>query len=341
VEKAARFSDQERRELFRETGSVRGMSPAVVEKDFWVCWTLGRLFGDPELREHMVFKGGTSLSKVFGLIDRFSEDIDLVLDWRLLGYGERFASGYPEFTSRTQQDRFNMEVNRKAAAYIGGELLVRLNALLGRDSKVVCAINPDDPQTVNVTYPAAFSENYLRPEIWLEIGPLASFVPSSIQTITPYAAESFARLFENPSCEVVAIDAERTFWEKATILHQQSHRATVMPTGYSRHYYDLYKLAKSEVKTSAFEKLDLLSDVTAFKERFYPSTWARYDLARAGSFRLTPGAPHLAELERDYGRMAVMIYGGIPPFPAILETLRLLEAEINSLEQGSSRPPLL
>jgi hypothetical protein len=96
--------------------------------------------------------------------------------------------------------------------------------------------------------PASFSEAYLHPKVLLEIGPLASWVPSARHTIQPYAAEVFPKVFIEPACQVVAISAERTFWEKATILHQQAHRTGAMPSRYSRHYYDFYKLASSPVR---------------------------------------------------------------------------------------------
>jgi hypothetical protein len=100
------------------------MNPTIVEKDFWVCWILKQIFAEPALKDHMVFKGGTSLSKVYGLIDRFSEDIDLILDWRLLGYGTEHGSDpYKASTSKTQQSRYNQEMNTKAAGYIQGTLL--------------------------------------------------------------------------------------------------------------------------------------------------------------------------------------------------------------------------
>jgi len=88
MDKIAAGPASDRRDLFQESASRLGMNPAIVEKDFWVCWILKLLFAEPALKNQMVFKGGTSLSKVFGLIDRFSEDIDLVLDWRLLGYDQ-------------------------------------------------------------------------------------------------------------------------------------------------------------------------------------------------------------------------------------------------------------
>jgi len=122
----------DRRDLFTEAAGRLGMNPAIVEKDFWVCWILKRLFSEPELRGQMVFKGGTSLSKVYGLIDRFSEDIDLILDWRLLGYqADEVGSRESAVVSRTRQSRFNQEMNAKAAGYIRGTLLGQLNQLLG------------------------------------------------------------------------------------------------------------------------------------------------------------------------------------------------------------------
>jgi hypothetical protein len=118
----------DRRDLFRESASRLGMNPAIVEKDFWVRWMLKRLFAEPSIKDQMVFKGGTSLSKVYGLIDRFSEDIDLILDWRLLGYGtEEGSDPYQANVSKTKQSRYNQEMNARAAAYIRGTLLGQLN----------------------------------------------------------------------------------------------------------------------------------------------------------------------------------------------------------------------
>jgi hypothetical protein len=307
------------------------MSPAVIEKDFWVCWVLRQLFAEPGLKDRMVFKGGTTLSKVFGLIDRFSEDIDLVLDWQLLGYGAGLEDPFQEFDSISKRDRFNKAVNQKAAQYIAETLIHDLNRMVTRCPHVTAAVDGDDPHTVNVFYPASFSEDYLRPRVLLEIGPLASWVPSASHTIQPYAAEVFPEVFTEPACQVVAISAERTFWEKATILHQQAHRTGAMPSRYSRHYYDFYKLASSPVRASAIADLKLLRDVVAFKQRFYPCGWAKYENAVPGSLKLIPGEAHLAELRRDYRSMAVMIHGQIPDFDQIIDTIGLLEEQINQL----------
>jgi predicted nucleotidyltransferase component of viral defense system len=99
IEKIAAWREKDRNDLFRETGARRNMSPAIVEKDFWVCWTLGRLFASEDLRSKLMFKGGTSLSKVFGLIERFSEDIDLILDWNEVAKEDPYTE-----RSNTKQD---------------------------------------------------------------------------------------------------------------------------------------------------------------------------------------------------------------------------------------------
>lgn len=328
MNRIATLTAQQRQELFREAAINRGMSPAVMEKDFWVCWVLKQLFSDPELKR-LVFKGGTSLSKVFKVIDRFSEDIDLVLDWGLLGYGHGQEDPYQLFDSATKQDRFNKRVNAKAAEYLKATFVPRLNDLFSGLAGTSASIDRDDPHTVNVAYPAAFSERYLRPIVRLEIGPLVSWVPSATHTIQPYAAEVFPEQFQYPACPVVAIAAERTFWEKATILHKEAHRTSSTPLRHSRHYYDIYKLTNSSIRQAALADIRLLNDVVSFKRRFYPTPWARYDLATPRSFRLSPAPDRLPELRKDYREMEVMIFGEIPPFGAIMDAIGRLETEIN------------
>jgi hypothetical protein len=332
MDKVSRLSTSDRRDLFNEAASKRALAPIIIEKDFWVCQVLKILFQSP-LKESLVFKGGTSLSKVYGLIDRFSEDIDLVLDWKLFGYGEGAKDPMRNFDSNTRQDKFNKEINRSAAEYIQKTLQPQIDSLVREPAiGLTASLDPNDPHTINVHYPAAFKEVYIRPEVRLEIGPLASWIPSSAHVIRPYAFDVLPEIFTNPDCAVVAIAAERTFWEKATILHQEGYRPGQIPQRYSRHYYDLCKLAASNLRKEALARVDLLKDVVEFKRRFYPSKWARYDLAFPGSFKLLPSSDeNLKYLENDYHDMRVMVFGEIPPFEHILRFLADLEAEINAL----------
>lgn len=326
MDKVATLSTAERSELFAETAARRNMTPAIVEKDFWVTWALDRLFGHQELHRVLMFKGGTSLSKVFGLIERFSEDIDLILDWRILT-GED-----PEATrSKTKQQKLNEEINERAQDFIAGEMQRQVIECIGQVCR--CEVDGSDPHVLNVSYPGAFPDEYLRPKVRLEIGPLASWLPFDEYTIRPYAAESFPDIFSRAECRVKAIKAERTFWEKATILHHEAYRpeGSQQPPRNSRHYYDLAQMAASSVKETALAHLDLLTSVVDFKKRFYPRGWARYDLAKPGTLRLVPETHVLHAVTEDYRAMENMIYGECPDIETVMTCLKDLENEINCL----------
>lgn len=332
MDEFARLGSEQRRDVFADAAAELGLLPAIVEKDFWVCFVLQLLFTRLSLRGHFVFKGGTSLSKAYRLIQRFSEDIDLILDWQLLGYESQ--APLQAQSSKAQQDKFNKELNRRAGLFISEQLTPELAALLAEIGIGLSTGNdPADLHVINVIYPAAFPESYIRPVVRLEIGPLGSWVPSEYRSIRPYAADVFPHLFSGPDCTLRTISAERTFWEKATILHQEAHRTGVMPQRHSRHYYDLHQLALSPIRNRALQQMGLLRDVVQFKQHFYPSSWARYDLAIPGSFRLLPtSGPQAAALKKDYEDMAVMVFGDRPRFDSLLTVLGQLEADINSLK---------
>lgn len=301
------------------------ISPAIVEKDFWVCWVLGRLFEAPSLAPKILFKGGTSLSKVFGLIERFSEDIDLILDWR-----EVTEEDPQSKRSVTRQDAFNKKLLGRAHEYLRETFLPAVQELVGG----VCqAAIEENPEIVKVKYPAAFPGEYLRPEIQLEVGPLASWVPHAEYDIRPYAAEALPAVFSQPTCKVRAIKAERTFWEKVAILHHEAHRPenSTQPAGYSRHYYDVCRMAQTRVKLAAFADLDLFASVVAFKDKFYHRGWARYDLAKPGTMRLAPPDHVMRTVARDYDGMRQMIFGERPAFGDMMAQISELENEINAL----------
>ena len=190
----------------------------------------------------------------------------------------------------------------------------------------------NDPHCVNVKYPNAFDNAYIRPEVRLEIGPLSSWQPSREFTITPYVAQYFPKIFNQKNIRVKAIEGKRTFWEKATILHQEAHRPEdkLQPPRYSRHYYDLAMLAHSEIKTCALADRDLLKEVIDFKKKFYPVRWAHYETAVPGSFKLIPPERIKRLLLRDYREMQDMIFGKKISLSEIFETLKELEEQINN-----------
>lgn len=322
--KIANLSKDQRAELFSETATLMNTTNGIVEKDFWVVWTLSKIFEDERLNKILMFKGGTSLSKVFNLIGRFSEDIDLILDWRLVTK----ENPLKELTSKNKQVKFNEQINENAKLYIKDELLPIISEILSP----LCTCNiADDGFSINVKYPNAFNDTYLRPEILLEIGPLASWLPSDSFEILSFVAQKFSKLFEKPRCTVNTIVAKRTFWEKATILHHEANRPSdlVMPIRYSRHYYDLAMICQSRVKDEALADINLLKDVVEFKKKFYPRTWAKYEDAKKGTFNLLPPEFRLEALEKDYKAMQNMIFDKKIGFDEIIDILKNLEIEIN------------
>jgi len=327
MDKVASLTEEQRRKLFTETARKMNTIPAIIEKDFWVVWTLDKIFGDDRLNKILMFKGGTSLSKVFDLIGRFSEDIDLILDWREVT-GE---DPEEERDSKSKQVQFNVQVNEDAKTYISDVILPVVSTLLS--PLCTCRIDEEDAFNINITYPTSFNDPYLKPKILLEIGPLASWLPSDSFEISTYAAQKFPDVFERTSCKVNAIVAKRTFWEKATILHQESNRVQekVLPPRYSRHYYDLAIMAQSFVKDEALTDLDLLAQVVEFKKKFYPAAWAKFDDAKPGSLKLLPPEFRVSELAKDYKAMGHMIFYKQLSFEEIIETLKSLEDEINAM----------
>jgi hypothetical protein len=209
VRDMARRPEKDRGELFRATAQAMRVHEAIVEKDFWVCWILDYLFQDSPWKDRMAFKGGTSLSKAYGAVERFSEDVDLILEWQLLGYSEDEPW---EDRSPTKQDAFGKEANQRTAEFLARDFAPILSRDLkdraGTEIEVVA-----QGQDVLIQYPRAFSLGAIHPHIRLEIGPLAAWVPNEEKVIRPYAAERFPALFIQPYTTARTIMVERTFWE--------------------------------------------------------------------------------------------------------------------------------
>ena len=316
-----------------ETANRLGMSSIAIEKDLWVCFILHTIFSDPILKSIFHFKGGTSLSKAYGLIQRFSEDIDLILDWRELGFSENEPW---QARSTTAQGKFNRDANEKAALYIKSEILPALKSSIEKELNYDVDISNDDedPQTIVFRYPNIYESAYLSPSIRLEIGPLAAWAPTEKREIMPYILEAFPGVFQDFSISVDTVLPERTFWEKATVLHHEANRPpkSNMPARYARHYYDIYMMAGTSVKERAFNNIRLLEAVIEFKEKFYPRKWAEYKKAIPPSIKLVPPGFRIPYLQKDYENMREMLYGNIPTFGEILERIKHLEEEIHELQ---------
>ncbi|MGO9686518.1 MAG: nucleotidyl transferase AbiEii/AbiGii toxin family protein [Beijerinckiaceae bacterium] len=345
MDKVALLPTDDRAALFGETGAARGVANTILEKDFWVCWTLKRLF---ELQQEdaptLVFKGGTSLSKAFGAIRRFSEDVDLSLDRADLGYtGDRDPE--KDGTSKKQASKLIEQLVNDVERHIAEKLLPALREAIAQhlgepiNGEWSLEIDAEDRQTVNFHYPATLPPAeyegmaYITPRVKLELGARGDPWPTEEKVIRPYAAENYPDFFENPDCTVTVLSARRTFWEKATALHAEAHRPKDSPTPqyFSRHYYDIAMLLNTEDGKAAATDFKLLEQVAKHKAVFFRSGWASYDTARPGTLRLMPDDARIKDLRADYRDMAPMMFDENPlPFDDILARLQKLQDAINA-----------
>ncbi len=328
----AKLPVEDRKEVFQAVAGNMGLRPDIIEKDFWVCFMLNHLFHECKYREAFVFKGGTSLSKSYHVIKRFSEDIDIILDWRKLipendrPWDER---------SKTQQDKYNKLVNKNAAIFYREELVPTLNneleEILGVGNWI--AVDSEDEMVVNFFYPQVFEVDYIRDKVRLEIGPLAEWLPSHITTIESFVAERYPHLIEQKTADILTIDVERTFWEKLTILNKLAFfpENKPLPSRYARHLYDVYCMANSQVKESAFARKELLEKDIAFKQKFYYAKGAHYETATLAEISLVPAEYIMDDVKADYIAMKNMIYGEYPDFDDIIDCLKQLELEVHAL----------
>jgi Nucleotidyl transferase AbiEii toxin, Type IV TA system len=335
---SASLSDQK---LAYANASLTLRTEAVIlEKDFWVSWLLGVLFTLPEIAPHLIFKGGTSLSKVFGVIDRFSEDIDLCLVPDFVGAD---SAGFDALTSRVKRDAAIMDIQALCSAKAQTVLMPALDAALvsalgspAAGSWLRFEMDADAKSPIiYFAYPTTQGGgfDYLRREVKLELGTLTDQQPTGSYAIKPLLSDAFPQLFDDWACNVTALELERTFWEKATILHAEFHRpeGSTTPTRYARHYFDMAKLLGHANASSYLADKAQCQRVVDWKSRVFARSWARYDLAAHGTFRLVPPKQRQSDLAQDYATMRPMFMTEPPPFAELMRVLAQAEVTLNAL----------
>lgn len=335
-----KFLSKPREEItatLEETAARLNLMPHIVEKDFWVCWILKLLYSIPECAS-IIFKGGTSLSKAYGLIERFSEDVDLTIDKSTLeGIKDPSESGISgkELTRRIDALIETIE------HYISDKLLPLLNSTVRKalTSELNWKLEIDDKQTILFYYPQLLSdlsaESYIKPVIRLELGARGGILPKENKIIRPYIAEAFPRSFIQSDCSIPTLLAERTFWEKITILHSLYYRhqkGKRIGHRMSRHYYDIYMMDKKGITVSALDQKDLLKEVIKNNMVFFKDASSSYSTAKLGELRLKPSNEMLSELQQDYKEMEIMIIKNCPDFESIMFIIDKLETKLNNID---------
>lgn len=336
----------DRRDAFIATSRRLGTAEQNVEKDFWVCWTLDALFNRlPPGSPRLLFKGGTSLSKAFGLISRFSEDIDVTVFRDDLGEGAS-VEALEQLSGKKRKAKLDT-IKAACQDYITGPLQVEIANLL-RESLDRAQIAPGGPgieidqddadrQSLLIWYPSVTvpAGGYIRPAVKIESGAKSALDPHREVMIRPYVSEDVPGL-DFDVRNVTAVDAERTFWDKVVILHglrRWFDQRRVLRGGgqrVSRHYYDVHRLLEADLGVVALADEALGRDCVRHARMFFNSADLDLVSAEPGTFALMPSEEMMVELRRDYQAMSGMIFGAVPAFDAVMASVAALETGVNA-----------
>ena len=322
---------QEQKEILQTAATQLGRQAAVLEKDIWVCWVLQTLFSIPDAHP-IAFKGGTSLSKVYDIIDRFSEDVDITLDYR------HFCDEFDPFSpgvSKNKIRQFSDRLKGYVQAYANDVVVPALNAAISSLPSSSHDIRIDKTgEKIWFSYPSMVEnqDEYLKSEVLIELGGRNVIDPNEQHKIHPYVATLTDGL-DFPQATVTVLSPSRTFWEKATLIHVECNRGRLKesPDRLSRHWYDLTRLALHKTGISAINDRALFEDVIRHKEIFFNASYAKYDECINGRLLLLPEDEGMRSLKTDYDKMttAGMMYTAAPEFDEVIEQIREIEAKVN------------
>lgn len=337
------LSADERKDIFTQAAAELGLPPFFIEKDFWVCWTLQCLFGDADLEPHLTFRGGTSLSKAWQCIERFSEDIDIAMNRQWAGLPSEKEPSQANLTSK--QIEKHLSALRKHSRTIITETLqpklqqILQNTLGDRETWSLIPGNltdERDPFTLHLHYPQCgftSQDDYNKPRVKIELSARARQEPMEQRTIQPYAAQILPTTYQTSlTTRVNCVTPRLTFWEKTALLHEQHVRPA--PEGepekgpalhQARHLYDLHRLWTHLGLSRDTTLTSLYPTVLEHRKTFFAYKWVDYDTLTLDRLVLIPPEPRLAAWQEDYQKMRSMFFGQPPRFEEILNTLAQIQ----------------
>lgn len=318
----------------KESAQQRGLSRAILEKDWWVTMTLKALFAS-SVKDYLSFKGGTSLSKGWGLIQRFSEDIDLAIDHSKYGI---------ESTSKSQREKLRKVGRKFVVCELAGELEDIMHSWGLEDCHVIPitqverngetkAIDSDkDPVVLNVQYASVVSETsaYMLPFVKVEISSLSMREPVEDLHLTSIIGKYFPEEDADAFVTARTVHPTRTFLEKVFLLCEEFQKDNPRTQRMSRHYYDIWQMMDSPFAEEAISNTALYDDIIAHREAYYHVHYIDYSKLKRDVISFLPPKDYMDAYRKDYDTMIdSYIYGSYPPFDELMAKMKSLEDKIH------------
>lgn len=324
----AELPKKDRIEIFNQASIKTGIPAYAVEKDWWVHLVLKTLF-DMEIGNYLVFKGGTSLSKAWKLIDRFSEDIDLAIDRNFMGFSGELSkkerTKLRKATSEYLEYAFLPKFIQKLTALNFEKLAIKIIEPISSDQ---------DPRIIEVYYPTIInSPGYIMPRVQIEIGCRSLKEPLTVKEIKPLIDEQFPdALFVEDAIKIPCVNPERTFLEKIFLLHEEFQRPKdkMRVDRLSRHLYDIYQLSKTEFASKAISDKILYETIVKHRILFTKVGGVDYKLHQPQAINPIPPDNLISKWKADYKIMQEqMIYGDSPSFDDLITDIKGVKGLFN------------
>ena len=327
--------ENEKIEIINQMHDDTKLPQVIIEKDIWVTAVLRALFSLP-YAQSLSFKGGTSLSKCWNLIERFSEDVDIAINREFFGFfGDTFTIKQISKNLRKSTCKFirnNLQfdlANQLEANKIPANLFsVKMN---------ITTVTTIDPEKVFVEYKSVFNVSpYIKNVVVLEIGGRSMNEPLQKVEIQSFIDKHFSQAtFVEKPFEINAVVPERTFLEKVCLLHEEFSKQdseSIQVERMSRHLYDLAKMADTPIVENALKNKDLFQSIVAHRRMFIAMKNFNYDTLAPATLNIIPPKSVIAKWEDDYNKMQTMIYGNLLSFNEIIDKITLLNKKLTKLK---------
>lgn len=331
-----KLSEQEKTEVFRQIRKKIDLNEVAIEKDMWVTIVLRALFALP-YAENLSFKGGTSLSKCWNLIERFSEDVDIAINREYLGFsGDAFSikqisKNLRKATCKFVRNNLQFDLARQMGAMgIPADLFsVRMN---------ITPVTTVDPEKIFVEYKSVFNENpYIKNVVVLEISGRSMKEPLQRLEIQSFIDEYFSQAtFAEKPFPIKVVVPERTFLEKIFLLHEEFAKSQelVRIERMSRHLYDLVRMLNTPIAENALKNRTLYQSIIAHRRMFIAMKDFDYDTLMPETINIVPPENIIVQWEDDYNKMQAMIYGEFLPFDKLIDKIKQLNERINTMDHN-------